>query len=245
MQGKKVYQEKLFTNFQLSDKIPDSNFYRRLKASLNLEFLYKETKKYYGECGQKSIDPVVFFKLCLIGYLENITSDRRLIEYCCLRLDILFFLDYDVDEELPWHSTVSRTRQLFPESIFEQVFNRVLRLCVEKGMVSGHTQVVDSALIKANASMNSMELKVPEDTLEEHLRKIREYSSIDNPKKSDIDTQEQKVITASTGELKAITNRQKKWSKDQDKRVGQEIREVSIPLTKLIIVRLIQMHVLR
>ena len=220
MQGKKVYQEKLFTNFQLSDRIPDSNFYRRLKASLNLEFLYKETKKYYGECGQKSIDPVVFFKLCLIGYLENITSDRRLIEYCCLRLDILFFLDYDVDEELPWHSTVSRTRQLFPESIFEQVFNRVLRLCVEKGMVSGHTQVVDSALIKANASMNSMELKVPEDTLEEHLRKIREYSSIDNPKKSDIDTQEQKVITASTGELKAITNRQKKWSKDQDKRVG-------------------------
>ena len=220
MQGKKVYQEKLFTNFQLFHRIPESNLYRRLKEALNLEFLYKETKQHYGDCGQKSIDPIVFFKLCLIGYLENITSDRKLIEHCSLRLDILFFLDYNVDEELPWHSTVSRTRQLFPESIFEQVFNRVLHLCVEKGMVSGHTQVIDSALIKANASMSSMELKVPEDTLEEHLRKIREFSSADRPVKNDKASHKQKTITASTGELKALKSCQNKWKKDQDKRVG-------------------------
>ncbi len=103
MQGKKVYHEKLFTNFQLSHRIPESNLYRRLKESLSLEFLYKETRQHYGDCGQKSIDPIVFFKLCLVGYLENIISDRKLIEHSSLRLDILFFLDYDVDEELPWH----------------------------------------------------------------------------------------------------------------------------------------------
>jgi transposase len=220
MQGKKVYQEKLFTNFNLSHKIPESNFYRRLKGSLNLEFLYKETRQHYGDCGQKSIDPIVFFRLCLVGYLENIISDRKLIEHSSLRLDILFFLDYDVDEELPWHSTVSRTRKLFPESIFEQVFNRVLQMCIDKGMVSGHTQGFDSALIKANASMNSMELKVPEDTLEEHLRKIREFSSADLPAKIDKASQEQKIITASTSELKALKSCQDKWKKDQDKRVG-------------------------
>jgi hypothetical protein len=32
MQGKKDYQEKLFTHFQLSDRIPETNFYRRLKV---------------------------------------------------------------------------------------------------------------------------------------------------------------------------------------------------------------------
>ncbi|QCE43464.1 transposase [Psychroserpens sp. NJDZ02] len=36
---------------------------------------------YYGNCGQKSLDPVVFFKCCLVGYLENITSDRKLLSY--------------------------------------------------------------------------------------------------------------------------------------------------------------------
>ena len=79
-----------------------------------------------------------------------------------MRLDILFFIGYDIDEELPWHSTISRTRQLFPESVFEQVFTNVLSLCIEKGMVSGHTQTIDSAPVKANASMDTLELKVPE-----------------------------------------------------------------------------------
>ncbi|WP_240927992.1 transposase, partial [Cellulophaga sp. Z1A5H] len=142
-----------------------------MKGVLNLDFLYKQTKAYYGESGQKSIDPVVFFKLCLVGYLENIISDRKLIAHCSMRLDILFFIGYDIDDELPWHSTISRTRQLFPESVFEEVFTRVLILCVEKGMVSGHTQTIDSAPVKANASMDTLELKVPEDELEEHLRK--------------------------------------------------------------------------
>ena len=64
MQGKKHFTEKLFTSFQLSDRVPEDNFYRRLKALLDLQWLYKETKKYYGTEGQQSIDPVVFFNLC-------------------------------------------------------------------------------------------------------------------------------------------------------------------------------------
>ena len=136
MQGKKHYQEKLFNNFQLSDRIPKNNFYRRLKQVLDIDFLYQLTKPYYGDSGQKSIDPVVFFKLCLVGYLENIISDRDLIQHSSMRLDILFFLDYDIDDPLPWHSTISRTRQLYPEQVFEEVFTKVLTMCVEKGMVS-------------------------------------------------------------------------------------------------------------
>ena len=105
MQGKKYYQPKLFTTFNLAEKIPDGNFYKSLKEAVSLDFLGKETKKYYGKCGQKSIDPVVFFKLSLVGYFENINSDRRLIDHCAMRLDIRYFLDYDIDEDLPWHST--------------------------------------------------------------------------------------------------------------------------------------------
>ena len=92
MQGVKIYQQKLFNSFQLSDRVPETNFYRRLKEVLHLDFLYDQTKKYYGESGQSSIDPVVFFKLCLVGYLENIISDRNLIAHCSMRLDILYFL---------------------------------------------------------------------------------------------------------------------------------------------------------
>ena len=127
MQGKKHYAEKLFKQFQLSDRVPEDNFYRRLKGLLDLHWLYKAKKSYYGTEGQQSIDPVVFFKLMLIGYLENLGSDRRIINTVSLRLDMLFFVGYDIDEPLPWHSTLSRTRQLYGEDVFKQLFKEVLK----------------------------------------------------------------------------------------------------------------------
>jgi len=226
MQGKKEYQEKLFAQFQLSERVPKVNFYRNLKEALDLHFLYVLTRPYYGESGQKSIDPVVFFKLCLVGYLENIISDRKLIAHCSMRMDILYFLNYDIDEELPWHSTISRTRQLYPESVFEEVFTKVLEMCIDKGMVSGHTQAIDSAPVKANASMDSLELKVPAEELASHLRKIRHISSMDKEEtpirksKTNKASKEQQEITASNKELQAIKSRNKKWRKDQDQRPG-------------------------
>jgi len=225
MQGKKDYQEKLFTNFQLSEHVPEHNFYRQLKKEIDLDFLYARTKGYYGDSGQKSIGPVVFFKLCLVGYLENLISDRKLIEHCSMRMDVLYFLGYDIDEPLPWHSTLSRTRQLFPESLFAQVFNRILDQCISKGMVSGKIQAIDSAPVKANASMDSLELKVPAESLEEHLRKVRVMSARDRKAKTNKAPKEQQTITASKRELSEIKSRNKKWSKDQDQRPGAGAKE--------------------
>jgi len=156
MQGKKDYNEKLFLSFQLSQRVPQDNFYRRLSNTIDLRFISQQTKSYYGTEGQQSIDPEVFFKLMLVGYLENLGSDRKIIEHASMRLDILFFIGYDIDEPLPWHSTLSRTRKLYGEDIFLSLFRKVLALCVSKGMVSGKRQAIDSAFIKANASMGSL-----------------------------------------------------------------------------------------
>lgn len=60
------------------------------------------------------------------------------------------------DEPLPWHSTLSRTRQLYGEELFKQLFKEVLKQCIDKGMVAGRRQVMDSVAVKANASMESL-----------------------------------------------------------------------------------------
>jgi len=95
----------------------------------------------------------------LVGRLENLVSDRRLVAPCALRLDILLFLGYEGDEDLPWHSTLSRTRQLFPAAVFERLFDHVLAQCVPWGLVAGDTQAVDSAPVKAHASLDSLREK--------------------------------------------------------------------------------------
>lgn len=103
----------------------------------------------------------MFFKLLLVSRLENIVSDRRLVEHCSLRLDILYFLGYEVDEDLPWHSTISRTRQLYPAAVFEHLFDQVFAQCVAVGLVVGEAHAIDSAPVKANASLESLRPKPP------------------------------------------------------------------------------------
>lgn len=156
MQGRKEFIPQLFYELSLDRLVPSDNFYRQVNQVLDLHFLYRSTQKYYGTQGQESIDPVVFFKILLVGYLNNINSDRALIRYCSNCLDVRLFLGYDLNEQLPWHSTISRTRALFGQEVFLQLFQLVLKLCVNKGMVSGKRQAVDSAFIKANASMDSL-----------------------------------------------------------------------------------------
>jgi transposase len=178
MQGIKEIVPKMMYQVHIDELVPQNNFYRLLNKELDLHFLYKATEHYYGDEGQESIDPVVFFKICLVGYLNNINSDRKLIEYCGNCLDIRLFLKYDIDEALPWHSTISRTRQLYSENVFLELFCKVLTLCVQKGMVKGKRQAVDSAFIKANASLDSLiEKEILEDVsvYAEELNQNSEY----------------------------------------------------------------------
>jgi transposase len=179
MQGHHIPRQKVFTSFTLADKVPPHNIYRQLQEQLNLDFLYSRTLLYYGKEGNPSIDPIVFFKLILVGYIENLNSDRSIIEHASMRMDILYYLGYDIDEELPWHSTLSRTRQLYGEEVFLELFRSVLHLCVSKGMVRGKRQALDSAHIKANASMDSL---IEKEILNDGDAYARELAQTDDTK---------------------------------------------------------------
>ena len=216
MQGRKNYSEKLFVSFQLSDRVPKENFYRRLSETLDMQFLYGDTRELYGKTGNPSIDPVVFFKLMLTGYLENITSDRRLMEHCSMRMDILYFIGYDIDEQLPWHSTVSRTRQLYPATLFESLFEKVFVMCIEKGMVAGHTHAVDSAPIKANASIQNLELRVPAQSIKAHLTAV----DSDNPGENESGKGDKTAMTASPSQLKRLAKYQDNLNATRANRPG-------------------------
>ncbi|MBD2703422.1 IS1182 family transposase [Spirosoma sp. BT702] len=208
MQGRKDDHEKLITSFQLSDCIPKHNFYRRLKETLDLTFLYEHTKDCYGSTGNPSIDPVVFFKFMLIGYLENITSDRKLILHCSMRMDMLFFLGYNIDEPLPWHSTLSRTRQLYPEALFELLFDKVFSLCVAHNMVAGRRVAIDSAPVKANASMETLLEKHPQRPGPKLLLQAEDKNGPVQPTSKISLRQAASVITAADHQLRRLAKRQ-------------------------------------
>jgi len=213
MQGRKDFTPKMLYQVHLDSLVPTDNFYRQLDATIDLHFIYKETKKYYGTEGQESIDPIVFFKIMLVGYLNNINSDRALLRYCANCLDVRLFLRYDIDEQLPWFSTISRTRQLYGEDVFLSLFKKVLTMCVDKGMVRGKRQAVDSAFIKANASMDSLVEKpvLTETSIEVIENDVLEYANEFN------ENSEEKIVPIAIGTntkndkaKKTITSQRKK-----------------------------------
>jgi transposase len=193
MQGQKEFKPKLIYSVNIDQLVAKDNFYRILKRTLNLHWLYKATEKYYGREGQESIDPVVFFKICLVGYLNGIHSDRKLIDYCSDSLSIRLFLGYDIDENLPWHSTISRTRHLYGEKEFKILFEKIFSLCTESGMVLGQTQAIDGALLKANASKDSLEVKQVNESIDEYmLENIKANDDARRPAKNNKADEDQK-----------------------------------------------------
>ncbi len=211
----------------LEQLVPADNFYRRLKKEIDLSWLYTATENYYGREGQESIDPVVFFKICLIGYINNINSDRRLAEYCADSLGIRLFLGYDIDEALPWHSTISRTRQLYGEQVFKQLFEQVFEKCMSSGMIAGHTQALDGAFLKANASKDSLEIKQVSQSVENYLlENIKANTSPRRPAKKNRAEEEQQHMDGDeeeqTRQLKDLDTRYQRQEKDYEEMPGSD-----------------------
>lgn len=123
--------------------------------------------------GAPSVDPVVVFKMALLGYIYGITSERKLAEECRLNMAFMWFLGYDIDETPPDHSILSKARSRFGRDVYEQFCRHVAMLCEKAGLIEGNKVFLDATLLKANASLDSLterwsyqELQTPEQYLD-------------------------------------------------------------------------------
>ncbi len=156
MQGQKPPQQELFYYGSLDDLVPPDDLYRRLDQLLDLTWVRRETRALYSCTGRPSIDPVVIAKLLLIAYFEGIASERKLLRQVQVNLAFRRFLGYRLDEEVPDHSSLSRGRSRLGRPLFHKLFEYVLRLCLDAGLVGGEHQSIDSTFVQANASLASL-----------------------------------------------------------------------------------------
>ena len=151
------WQPKLFYHsFNLEERIPKDHIRRRVKQTVDFEFIYDEVKDTYGQNGNPSIPPPVILQLMLLLVLYNVRSERELLKTLPLRLDWLWFLDYDIDTPVPHHSVLSKARSRWGVEVFESFFVRLVWQCVEAGLVDGQKIFVDASFIEADAAMNSL-----------------------------------------------------------------------------------------
>jgi transposase len=177
MMGQQPRVESLFYYFRLEDQIPEDHLLRLLDHHVDLSFVRERLKSFYSSTGRPSIDPEVLLRLLLVGYLYGITSERRLLDEVRMHLAYRWFTRLDFDQEIPDHSTFSKNRHgRFRQSgVFREVFEEIVRRCLEAGLVEGQNLAVDGTLVEANASRES---RVPRKQLKEAAqisRTVREY----------------------------------------------------------------------
>ena len=129
---------------------------RRVQALIDFTFARAAVAHTYGENGNVSVDPVVLLKLMFLLFHENVRSERELVRRLPERLDWLWFLGYGLDDEAPNHSVLSKARGRWGGELFEELFVRTVRQCVEAGLVDGAKVHLDGSLIDADASRDSV-----------------------------------------------------------------------------------------
>ena len=158
MMGKQhIPQRSLFHyGINIDKRVRSNHPLRKVSELIDFDFIYQEVNECYGHNGNVSVPPPVILKLMLLLIFYNVRSERELMETISERIDWLWFLGYDLDSEIPNHSVLSKARKKWGSEVFKSFFERIVVQCVEAGLVDGSKIFMDSSLIDANASNESV-----------------------------------------------------------------------------------------
>ncbi|TLN18712.1 hypothetical protein FDZ71_05660 [bacterium] len=166
----------------LDQRIRNNHPLRKVHELIDFDFAYAEVKHCYGHNGNESVPPPIILKLMLLLVFYNVRSERELMETVPERMDWLWFLGYDLHDKIPNHSVLSKARKKWGVAVFQSFFERIVFQCVQAGLVDGSKVFVDSSLIDANASNNSvLDTRKLKDQLHKNYRKLEARLAEGNP----------------------------------------------------------------
>ena len=145
-----------YVGINIETRVRSNHPLRKVIEHIDFDFAYNEVKDLYGDNGNVSVPPPTILKLMLLLVFYNVRSERELMDTLPERIDWLWFLGYDFDSEIPNHSVLSKARKKWGVAVFQGFFERIVLQCAEAGLVDGRKIFVDSSLVEANASNNSV-----------------------------------------------------------------------------------------
>jgi transposase len=187
--GRKAQQRRQERFWVASTDLPRTvahPFYEQLNRVLEEggfdEFVEQQCASFYAErMGRPSLSPGRYFRLLLMGYFEGIDSERGMAWRAADSLGLRKFLSLPLEEMVPDHSTISRTRRLIDVETHQAVFRWVLELLAKKGLLKGKTVGIDGTSLEANAAMRSIVRRDTGEEYEEFLCRLAKESGIDTP----------------------------------------------------------------
>jgi transposase len=162
----KVQNKLFYTAVNLEQRVRKNHILRKVKSNIDFDFIYNEVKDKYGINGNESVAPPVILKMMLLLIFYNVRSERELVLTVAERIDWLWFLDYDIDDDIPNHSVLSKARARWGVETFKTFFEYIVWQCQQAGLIDGRKLFMDSSMVQADASNNSV---VNKESLQRYL----------------------------------------------------------------------------
>lgn len=177
MLKKKEAEQQELEMVSIESLVPEAHLLRKVDDSVDFSFIRDRVKHLYCEDnGRPALDPVVLFKLLLLGYLYGVRSERQLMREVEVNVAYRWFLGLKLRDKVPDASTLSQNRRRrFSEStIYQEIFDEIVLLAVQKGLASGTVLYTDSTHLKANANKNKYDLSEVQVKPQEYLAALEE-----------------------------------------------------------------------
>lgn len=129
--------------------------------------------------GRPGIDPAVYLKMMMVGFFEDLPSERAIAARCADSIALRQFLHYELTETTPDHSSLSIIRQRLAGPIYEQVFTLVLSALQEHGLLRGKNLGIDSSVMEANASLRGLVNRNTGEAYWDYVKRLAAESGID------------------------------------------------------------------
>ena len=182
---KRIVQGELWVNAE-EYALPASNpFYEQLDALLasigfddQVRTLCQPSYRIGGP-GHPGVDPAVYMKMLLIGFFENLKSERAIEARCADSIMLRRFLGYPLNERVPDHTTLSVIRRRIPVDAFEKAFVLLHPLLASMGLLRGAHIGVDTSVIDANASMRNLRNRISSEKYRAYVKKLAKEEGVD------------------------------------------------------------------
>jgi len=178
-------QEEFWIETRRLPKLSAGRFFKQVKEVLK-EIGFAE--QVHGLCrpaysqradGRPGIDPVVYFKMLMVGFFENLASERAIAARCEDSLAVRAFLGYGLEEATPDHSSLSVIRRRLSAEIYQAVFELILKALKHCGLLKGRYVGIDSSVMEANASLKSLAERNTEQAYWAYVKELAEAAGID------------------------------------------------------------------
>lgn len=127
----------------------------------------------------RGIAPAVYFKMLMIGFFENLPSERAIASRCEDSLSLRAFLGYDLTESTPEHFSLSVIRGRLGEEFYQAASEIVLKALLQHKLLKRRHLGLDNSIIEANASLRELQHRNTDVDYWTYLKKLAADTGID------------------------------------------------------------------